>query len=68
MPIEKIFTFVCFGLWVLFTLSVVTLSLFRPDLARLGGGRRLKASNAFDLCMLASIGSWLAMWCFRSMY
>ena len=68
MPIEKLLTFTCFGIWALSTLLIIILAMFRPNIARLGEGRRFKASNFFDLALLASVGAWLAMWCFRSMY
>lgn len=68
MPIEKIFTFVCFSIWVLSAMLVFLIALLKPDIASLNSGRRLSASNFFDVAMLISVGAWLAMWCFRTMY
>ena len=68
MPIEKVFTFVCFSLWALATMFVLVTVIVKPHLARLGASRRLEASNPFDIAMMIAVGAWLAMWCFRSMY
>ncbi|WGH49793.1 hypothetical protein [Alishewanella phage vB_AspM_Slickus01] len=68
MEFEKLFTFICFGLWLFFTIALIMIAIFKPNIAMIGTNRRLKASNPYDLLMFASIGSWLAMWCFRSMY
>ena len=67
MSLPQIFTFVCLGIWAVCTLYVFAVAAFRPDIAKIGSGRRLSASNPFDIAMLAGIGAWLAMWCFRTM-
>jgi hypothetical protein len=63
-----ILTMTCFGIWAVCTAAVIAIAAIRPDIARWGEGRRMKASNFFDVLMLTGIGAWLAMWCFRSMY
>jgi len=68
MTIAQIFVFICFGLWAVLTLGVLLCAAIRPDIARIGHGRRLSVSNPYDIAMMGAMGAWLAMWCFRSMY
>lgn len=68
MPIEKLFTFICFGLWAMGTIAIILISAFRPDIAKIGKHRRFDMSNAFDIILISTVAVWISMWCFRSMY
>jgi hypothetical protein len=68
MELPKLFTFICFGIWAVASLSTFLIAALKPELANIYSGRRMKAGNIFDLSMMIALGAWLAMWCFRSMY
>jgi hypothetical protein len=66
MEIARIFTFICFGLWVIGIFTMMVVSIFKPE----GVNRTNKMSykHPFDLIMILTAMSWISMWCFRTMY
>lgn len=61
----KTLTFICFGYWFLATFGAVVIVVLKPQWR---AGTKISFSNPVDVLMLSGIMSWLAMWCFRTMY
>jgi len=63
----KLFTFIAFALWAIFTAIYFATAIFKPEWIDFKNPK-LNLHNPLDVLAVASISSWLAMWCFRSMY
>jgi hypothetical protein len=61
----KIMTFVCFGLWLMCTVSIMVLQVFKPEPVH---GKIHPVRNFRHHLLIFGIMVWSAMWCFRTMY
>lgn len=72
MPIEKIITFFCFGVWAVGTAVFMLTHVFSNDTAWRTQGMSWRefiiSTHWFDVVTKTTIFAWLTMWCFRSMY
>ncbi len=65
MTIPELMTYICFGLWLTGTATVFVLQLVSPiNLS----GKFTPAKDVKHHLMLMTVMSWLAMWCFRTMF
>ena len=69
MPIEKLFTFICFGLWLTGTIFCLCFAVFKHrEFAQAMSEKKLTRYRVFDIVMVNTIVAWLSMWVFRTMY